>query len=100
MLTATWRVRMQQTLLIAALSWCAGACWQPAQAQANLVRLTPEQYERSVHDIFGSNIRIDGNNVDPGLRDDGLLALGNRKLTLSATALERDATLTREIAAQ
>jgi hypothetical protein len=77
-----------------------GALWPSAQAETNLVRLTPEQYERSIHDIFGTHIRIDANNVDPGFRDEGLLALGNRKLTLSAAALERDATLTREIAAQ
>ncbi len=91
---------LRQAGVIAGLSLCAGASWQPAQAEANLVRLTPEQYERSIHDIFGTNIRIDANNVDPGFRDEGLLALGNRKLTLSAAALERDATLTREIATQ
>ena len=100
MFRATRRVQLPRAVLIAGLALCAAASWQLVRAEANLVRLTPEQYERSIHDIFGSNIRIDANNVDPGFRDDGLLALGNRKLTLSATALERDATLTREIAAQ
>ena len=100
MFRATRRVQLPRAVLIAGVALCAAASWRLVRAEANLVRLTPEQYERSIHDIFGSNIRIDANNVDPGFRDDGLLALGNRKLTLSATALERDATLTREIAAQ
>ncbi len=71
-----------------------------AQETASLVRLTPEQYERSIHDIFGADISIDANKVDPGFRDDGLLALGNRRLTLSAAALERDDTLAQQIALQ
>ena len=28
-----------------------------AQQTASLVRLTPEQYERSIHDIFGADIQ-------------------------------------------
>ena len=93
-------VPLRRAAAIAGLMLFMGAPWPPAQAETNLVRLTPEQYERSIHDIFGTHIRIDANNVDPGFRDEGLLALGNRKLTLSAAALERDATLTREIATQ
>jgi hypothetical protein len=91
---------LRQAAMIAALGLCAAAHCSLAHAGANLVRLTPEQFERSIHDIFGSDIRIEANDVDPGFRDDGLLAIGDRKLTLSATALERDATLTRNIAAQ
>ena len=84
--------------LAAAMVGGAGAAF--AQQSAGLVRLTPEQYERSIHDIFGADISIDANKVDPGFRDDGLLALGNRRLTLSAAALERDDTLAQQIAAQ
>ena len=65
-----------------------------------LVRLTTAQYERSVHDIFGESIKVDGGIVDPGVRENGLLALGARKLTLSAAALERYESLARQVAAQ
>ena len=44
---------------------------------------------RSIHDIFGESIQVDDGVVDPGVRENGLLALGARKLTLSAAALER-----------
>ena len=71
-----------------------------SQESASLVRLTPEQYERSIHDVFGADINIDANKVDPGFRDDGLLAVGNRRLTLSAAALERDDTLAQQIAGE
>ena len=86
--------------MLAALGFFAVVATSPAQAEVNLVRLTPEQYERSIHDIFGANIRIDTNNVDPGFRDGGLLAIGNRKLTLSVAALERDDALMQQVAAQ
>jgi hypothetical protein len=100
MLTGRRYGALYRAVAVVGLGLCAAGPWSLAQAQVNLVRLTPEQYERSIHDIFGTSIRFDANNIDPGLRADGLLALGNRKLTLSAAALERDATLTREIALQ
>ena len=77
-----------------------GIPWVSARAEMNLVRLTPEQYQRTIHDIFGANMQVDDNKVDPGFRDEGLLALGNRKLTLGSAELERDETLAQEIAAQ
>lgn len=78
----------------------AGAGPAPVRADVNLVRLTPEQYQQAIHDIFGPNIQVGDNKVDSGVRDDGLLALGNRKLTMGASELERDETLAREVAAQ
>jgi hypothetical protein len=93
-------IRRVQAGVIAGLGLCAGA-WSLAWADtATLVRLTPEQYRRSIHDVFGVDIRFDANNVDPGMRDKGLLAVGNRKLTLSAAALEQDDVLTQQIATQ
>ena len=68
--------------------------------ESALVRLTTAQYEHSVHDIFGKSIKIDGGIVDPGMRENGLLALGSRKLTLSAAALERYESLARQVATQ
>ena len=79
---------------------CAAFAWSSAQAEMTLVRLTPEQYQHSIHDIFGTSIRVDQNKVEPGFRDEGLLALGNRKLTVGSAELERDETLAQAIAAQ
>jgi hypothetical protein len=89
-----------QIAILAGLGVCAGLSSSGARAETSLVRLTPEQYERSIHDIFGADIRIPANKVDPGTRADGLLAIGDRKLTLSAAALERDDVVAQAIAAQ
>lgn len=78
-------------------------CFLPllaAGAEVNVVRLTSDQYQRIIHDIFGSNIHVGDNKVDPGARTEGLVALGNRKLTVGSAAFERDESLGQEIAAQ
>ena len=82
--------------LVLGLSWvgCSRA------ADVNVVRLTPEQYQRSIHDIFGPNIQVGDNKVDPGVREEGLVALGNRKLTVGSSELERDEALAQQIATQ
>ncbi len=94
-----WR-QLASVASIATLSLCAAFAWSSAQAEMTLVRLTPEQYQYSIHDIFGTSIRVDQNKVEPGFRDEGLLALGNRKLTVGSAELERDETLAQAIAAQ
>ena len=71
-----------------------------AAEEIALVRLTPSQYEHAIHDIFGESIVVDGRAIDPGAREDGLLALGARKLTLSAAALERYEALAQQVATQ
>jgi hypothetical protein len=86
--------------LSAALSLALSRMGCGLAAEVNLVRLTPEQYQRSIHDIFGPNIQIGDNKVDPGVREEGLVALGNRKLTLGSSELERDETLAQQIATQ
>lgn len=71
-----------------------------ARADLTFVRLTPEQYQRSLHDVFGPSIEIDPNSVETGFRDQGLLAVGARRLTLTPAGLERDAALAQQIAEQ
>src|SRR5579862_6775746 len=94
------RRRLFRPLIVAAaLAWSALLPWQ-AQAAVSLVRLTPEQYLRTIHDIFGASIRVDDNKVEPGFRDEGLLAIGDRKLTVGSAELERYETLAQEIAGQ
>jgi len=83
------------------LGVCLGLAAPSVVAEESaLVRLTPAQYERSIHDIFGESIQVDRGIVDPGVRENGLLALGARKLTLSAAALERYESLARQVALQ
>jgi hypothetical protein len=73
----------------------------PSQAdEISLVRLTPAQHQRAIRDIFGKSIKVDDNLGDIGVREDGLLALGARKLSLSAASLERYEALAQQIAAQ
>src|SRR5690606_32029354 len=73
----------------ASFAWTAPSLADPKQAKADhaetlyFVRLTPAQYQRTIHDVFGSNIRVLENRVAPGVREEGLLALGSRKPTIS-----------------
>jgi hypothetical protein len=95
-------MRLRQIAVAAGLTLCASVWGALAQADADvdIVRLTPDQYQRAIHDIFGPNVKVGDNQVEPGVREDGLLAVGNRKLSVGSTELERDETLGREIAAQ
>lgn len=64
------------------------------------VRLSPTQYPHIIQDIFGPDIEVPANAVEPGVRDRGLLALGGRKLAVSGAEFERYVLVAREIAAQ
>jgi len=69
-------------------------------ADTQLVRLTPVQYQRTIRDVFGPSIQIVDNKVQPGFRDEGLLAVGERKLTISSAELEQYQKTAQSIAAQ
>lgn len=77
-----------------------GGAFQIAAAQTQLVRLTPAQYQRTIRDVFGPSIRVVDNKVQPGFRDEGLLAVGERKLTVSSAELEQYHRTAQSIAAQ
>ena len=64
------------------------------------MRLTPTQYERSIRDIFGSSIQIDVNRAAPGFRDEGLLALGTRRLTITSAEMQQYEKLAQDVATQ
>ena len=68
--------------------------------QISFVRLTPSQYRNSVHDIFGESVRVSGNGTVGGVREFGLMAMGDRKLTLSATEIESYEAVALDIASQ
>jgi hypothetical protein len=72
-----------------------------SQAQVSLVRLTPEQYQRTIHDVFGDSIQVEKNRKGVfAPREQGLLALANRKLTVDVDELEQDEAIAQKIAAQ
>lgn len=66
---------------------------------ATIRRLNEAQYKRSIHDIFGADIAIAGR-FEPPLRDEGLLAIGDSKVTISPSGLEQYELRARDIAGQ
>src|SRR5256885_2136639 len=99
---ATIGLRRMSSMRVSAAALLAGLTVgaQGAKADITFVRLTPAEYQRTIHEIFGPSIKIDDNAVDPGFRDNGLLALGTRKLTLGSAELERYETLAQQVTAQ
>ncbi len=96
------RVSPRALLLIATIAVAAATAltMQISLAATTLVRVTPEQYRRTIQQVFGEGIRVEDNKVQPGFRDDGLLAVGERKLTITSAELEQYEKLAQEISAQ
>ncbi len=91
---------MQHAVLMGLLI-CGGLPWSAAHSQISLVRLTPEQYQRTIHDVFGDAIQVEKNRGGVfAAREQGLLALANRKLTVDVDELEQDEAIAQKIAAQ
>lgn len=64
-----------------------------------LRRLSEAQYRNSIADIFGEDIKVPGR-FDPPLREEGLLAIGDGRATISAAGIEQYELRSREIASQ
>jgi hypothetical protein len=62
-------------------------------------RLTPEQYRRVIADVFGPTIKVEGR-FEPGVRDDGLFAVGTGHVGITSTGMEQYDAMARGIAAQ
>jgi hypothetical protein len=69
-------------------------------AQVSFVRLTPEQYQRIIQDVFGPTVTVDATAVETGFRDEGLLAVGARKLTMTSAGMEHYERLAQQVAAK
>ena len=91
--------RFSLPALLAGLILGVSAGWSAAE-ELTFVRLTPAQYQRAIHDIFGPGIRVDDSSTVQGVRDRGLLAVGARRSTLSAAELERYEALAQQVAVQ
>jgi len=62
-------------------------------------RLTESQYRRSIAEVFGADVRVDGR-FEPELRDEGLLAIGSSQLSITPAGFEQYYRLADSIAAQ
>ncbi|MBM0106690.1 DUF1592 domain-containing protein [Steroidobacter sp. S1-65] len=78
----------------------SAAASAPASANAPLSwRLGPGQYRQTIVEVFGPSISITGR-FDPEYRQDGLLTIGARTASISASGVERYDELAENIAAQ
>lgn len=61
-------------------------------------RLSEDQYKRSIGQIFGADVPV-GGRFEPGLREDGLMAIGESKVVVTPAGFEQYAARAREISA-
>ena len=87
-------------LVLNALSFNLTAQTPIDDERITFVRLTAEQYRNSIRDIFGDSIEITGNAIAAGVREAGLMAVGGRRLTLSASEVESYEVLALDVASQ
>ncbi len=62
-------------------------------------RLSPDQYESVVRDVFGETVQL-GGRFEPELRRDGLLAIGAGYASVTSTGMQQYESMSRAIAAQ
>jgi hypothetical protein len=89
------------TACLAALVPGAGEAQEASatpEASASVL-LSQDQYRQSILDIFGPAIELTGR-FEPGVRDEGMLAVGARKIGVTESGLERYDDLARGIARQ
>ena len=79
----------------------ARAADEPASTGGDAVirRLSPDQYKIIISDVFGPGIQL-GGRFEPEVRTNGLLAVGNGKVSVTASGLEQYDTMARTIAGQ
>ena len=87
-------------VVLGALSFNLSAQPSIDDERVTFVRLTAEQYRNSIRDIFGDSIEITGNAITAGMREAGLMAVGDRRLTLSSSEVESYEVLALDIASQ
>ena len=68
-------------------------------AESVVRRLTPEQYQQIVTDVFGPTIKVNGR-FEPIPRVNGLLAVGAGKVSVSASGVQGYDSMARDIADQ
>ena len=87
-------------LVVGSLPFNLAAQTSVNEHQITFVRLTAQQYRNSIRDIFGESIEVNGNAASIGVREAGLMAVGGRRLSLSASEVESYEVLALDIASQ
>lgn len=91
---------LKATAFMTCLALSPGAVQaQEAYTASASVQLSQDQYRQSILDIFGPAIELTGR-FEPGIREDGMLAVGARKISVTESGLERYDDLARGIARQ
>jgi hypothetical protein len=70
----------------------------PTTADTSFLRINPSQYTQIISDIFGPVVF--NASFEPDVRDDGLLAVGSRRVSISSAGFEQYDAAARTIAAQ
>ncbi|MBX7198855.1 MAG: DUF1592 domain-containing protein [Rhodospirillaceae bacterium] len=70
-----------------------------APRQLTMRRLSGEQYQNVIHDVFGPTIEL-GGRFEPDLRVNGLLAVGSGDVSITAAGIEQYDLMARRIASQ
>ena len=98
----TWRLAASLALFAVAapLASTYGGTAEPTMNGTEVwLRLSPDQYKHAIRDIFGASIAVTGR-FEPEIRDDGLMAIGARRASVTDAGFERYDDLARNIAAQ
>lgn len=85
-------------LLTASFGSASAAASEPAKEFVS-VRISESEYRNTIADVFGADIAIKGQ-FEPGVRTDGLLAVGQHEKRFSPVSLEYYDNMARGIAAQ
>lgn len=82
-----------------ALSACGESEPLTGGAPAEMRRLTVEQYQNVIHDVFGEHIEI-ASRFDPLVRTDGLFAVGASNALITPSGFEKFYNIARSVASQ
>jgi len=86
-------------LLLTATTGMASAAEPAAGEQFVSIRISESEYRNTIADVFGADIPIKGQ-FEPGVRTDGLLAVGQHAKSFSPVSIEYYDNMARGIAAQ
>jgi len=84
---------------VAALPSSAAEPAASAADMATSLRLSPTQYQLTMTDIFGDSVKVQGR-FEPELRDQGMLAIGERTANITDSGLEAYDEIARDVASQ
>lgn len=86
-------------LCVSAFDFSATASEAGGAPEIVMRRLTLDQYQQAIHDVFGPTIEV-GGRFDPDFRANGLLAVGAARVGVSSSGMERYDGVARKVASQ